>query len=72
MRYMQWVHNNVADQLINKLMTCPWCIAGQMALWTDIVMFLLNGLEAGEFLTLICNIPASILIVRELSLKNRH
>ncbi len=71
-KYMQWVANNVPNRLVNKLITCPWCIAGQMALWFDIFYsFSLFDVDVWDVVTLTANIPASILIVYEFSVKNR-
>lgn len=71
-KYMQWVANNVPNRLVNKLMTCPWCIAGQMALWFDfVVLHSFDNVEVWDVVTLTANIPASIVLVYEFSVKNR-
>lgn len=70
-KYMQWVANNVQNRLVNKLMTCPWCIAGQMALWFDIFCLVSFACDAWELVALTANIPASIVLVYEFSVKNR-
>ncbi len=70
-KYMQWVSTNVPNRLVNKLMTCPWCIAGQMALWFDIFCLVSFACDALELVALTANIPASIVLVYEFSVKNR-
>lgn len=68
--YMQFVHSNIKNVLLKKLMTCAWCIAGQLALWTDIVLFFNLGAGVWDIVLLLTNIPSCILIVYELSIKN--
>ncbi len=70
-KYMQWVANNVPNRIVNKLMTCPWCIAGQMSLWFDIMCLISFDCDVWELVALTANIPASIVLVYELSVKNR-
>lgn len=67
--YMQWVHTNINKRLIKKLLTCAWCLAGQLALWTDVLMLLSQDYNLYDFVLISINIPACILIVYEFSIK---
>ena len=62
MYYVRWVNENIGTMLIKKLLTCPWCIGGQISFWWGVYMVMAKQSELDVFIA----VPATILITYEM------
>lgn len=62
MYYVRWVNTTIENTLIKKILTCPWCIGGQISFWWGVYMVIGKQSEIDVFIA----VPATILITYEI------
>jgi len=56
--WARFVNLNMTSELIKKLLLCPYCLGGQIALWLS-----LYYIYSGHSIGCIMSVPASIIII---------